>query len=47
MTIPDSTRANLQFPPRSSTDRRKKIDELMQSLQEEIQKLDDGKATQR
>ena len=46
ITLPDSARANPPFPPRSSTDRRKKINELMKSLQEEIQKLDDGKVTE-
>lgn len=47
IALPDSARAKPPFPPRSSNDRMKKIDELMKSLQDEIQKLDDGKATER
>ncbi len=47
VTFSDSAWANSPFPPRSSNDRKKKIDELMKSLQQEIQKLDDAKPTER
>ncbi len=45
--VPDSALANPPSSTASSNDRKKKIDELMKSLQTEIQKLDDGKGAER
>jgi RNA polymerase sigma factor (sigma-70 family) len=45
--VPDTALARPPLSPPSSNDRKKKIDELMKSLQEEIGKLDDGEGAER